>query len=201
MRRRTLFESANSNEQTGFVTNWYTSINDNPGFHTYSTKYPTAKSLIGYTYFGEKEVDRLDRIFGYSKRSEDEVEEQVQHHKQVYEDLIDAQRIFNDLSKDNARLGSIGHLADKIGWRQMPSSLASQLYEENVKQAYEVEEMTNSEIQRLTQNSFIDFMDNYDISNLPGKPILNDIEYPNFAIAESPISCCIFTKHRNGQIR
>lgn len=165
-----------------------------------STKYPTAKTLIGYAYNGEKEVDRLDRIFGYSKRGEHETEEQVHNHKQVHEDLVEAQRLFDDLSRDNARLGSLGVIADKIGWRQMPSSLVARLHEDSVKQAFETDQMTNSEIQSLIRHDCLDWLDNYDIANPPGKSILKDLENPHFGGVDPPISCCIFTKHRNGQI-
>lgn len=200
LRRRTLLEAADSDTTNGFLANWYTSVFENPSFHTLSTKYPTAKSLIGYSYHGEKEIDRLDRFFDYSKRNEDEIEKQVQNHKQVQEDLIEADRIFNELSRDNPRLGSLGLIADKIGWRQIPSVLATQLNEESINQAFETQQMTNSEIHRHIKHHSLDWIDNYDISNPPGKLILQDIEHPRFDIAEPPITCCIFTKHRNGQI-
>jgi hypothetical protein len=200
LRRRTLVEAADLDDKNAFVSNWYTSVIENPSFHTLSTKYPTAKSLLGYSYHGEKEIDRLERFFDYSKRTEDEIEKQVQSHKQVQEDLIEADRIFNELSRDNPRLGSLGVIADKIGWRQIPSSLAARLHEDSINQAFETQQMTNSEIQRHVKHNCLDWIDNYDISNPPGKSILQDIEHPRFNVAEPPITCCIFTKHRNGQI-
>ncbi|KAI6176813.1 SAP30-Sin3-bdg domain-containing protein [Aphelenchoides bicaudatus] len=108
LRRRNLHDSTQTNDRSGYLSNWYTSVIDNPSFHTLPISYSTAETLAGYSYNGEKEVDRLDRYFGFSKRSEHEIEDQIQSHRQVQEDLIEAERIFGELSHNNSRLASIG---------------------------------------------------------------------------------------------
>jgi hypothetical protein len=145
-------------------------------------------------------VDRLERFFGFSKRSDNEIEEQVESHRQVQQDLIEAERIFGELSKDDGRLAAMGAVADQIGWRQVPSLLAKRLREDSVKQTYDTARMSNAEIQSLIRHESLDWMDNFDNTPPLGRSILNDIESPRFGPTNPPISCCIFTKHRNGQI-
>lgn len=60
--------------------------------------------------------------------------------------------------------------------------------------------MSNAEIQKLIRHERVDWMDNFDNTPPPGRSLLNDIENPRYGPTTPPISCCIFTKHRNGQI-
>lgn len=221
MRKQTLLESSEaSSNKSGYVSNWYvfeslpcclkpfklglilryTSIDDNPSFHTLPIGYSTADAFLGSIYNGEKEIDRLDRFFNYSKRNEHEVEEQVRNHRHFREDLMEAERVFDELSKNDGRLASVGSLVDKIGWKQLPSKLVKRMQEDSIKQTYNTIQMSTAELQTLLRHETLNWMDNYDILNPPGRPIFSDIENPRFGLFNPPIPCCIFTKHRNGQI-
>ncbi|CAD5216040.1 unnamed protein product [Bursaphelenchus okinawaensis] len=207
LKSRRLYESNESPKTHPFVTNWTIHVHKNSPLALYSGKHSTKQSLGGYVYTGEKEVDRitntLKRLGELPQKIFDPLEENEfkERRKSIDEDLDKVDRLFETETRENSQAQAIGWLADRICWRQLPQIVRKEIIRQDPQQTFETKVFKKADLAKLIYPNFVDWLDDWDIMPAPGNALFENIEDPNhYDRGEPPISCCIFTKHRNGQV-